>query len=427
MDRPETRFAWNGDSALAYQVIGEGDSDLLYLQGWISNVELNWDHPTMSRFLRGLARSRRLIMTDPRGEGCSERSSPHDVWPLETIMEDVAVVLEAAGSERAAILASDQLGFVACMFAATYPERTAGVILYEATANFLWSEETPWEWTEERFEEQAEWLRSNWATRAGALEDVRERDPSMADDAGYVEWWYRYSLLSEGVGAGVGAFQKYKYTDIRPILPSIHVPVLVLDRPQDPNEALVGPGTRFSPVVPASARYLAERIAGARLEELPGRDSSLWVGDQLPVHRAIDAFLGDIRREQSELESVLATVLFTDIVGSTQKVSELGDQAWGELLERHHASVRALLERYRGREVDTTGDGFFAAFDGPARAIRCARAIVDRSAGSGSRFAPACVRVSARSSTARWAASPYTSGPESARQPMPPRSSCHRR
>ncbi len=367
-EQPETKFAWSGENALAYQILGEGSPDLLYLQGYISNIELNWDHPTMARFLRGLARSRRLIMTDARGNGCSERSSPHGAWPLEAIMEDVAVVLDAAGSERVAILANDHLGFVACMFAATYPERTAGVVLYESTANFLWSEETPWEATEEEFEGFSEWTRNNWGTRAGALDHIRRRDPSMLDDSGYLEWWHRYCLLSCGVGDAAATELMYMRADIRPILGSIHVPVLVLNR----REAWV-----------ESGRFLVDHIPGARFEELPGRDSSLWVGDQKPVHRAIDAFLGDVDREQSELESVLATVLFTDIVGSTEKASELGDRAWRELLERHHARVRALLERYRGTEVHTTGDGFFATFDGPVRAIRCARAIVDEVRGLG--------------------------------------------
>jgi len=366
MDRPETQFAWNGDAALAYQVLGEGAPDLVYMAGWISNVELNWDHPMMERFLRGLGRSRRLIVTDARGMGCSERSGPHDVWPLETIMEDVAVVLDVVGSERAVLLANDHLGFVACMFAATYPERTAGVILYEASANYLWSEETPWEYTEEDFQRRAEeW--TGW-TRADAREFVREVSPSMADDRTYVDWWYRYTLLSEGLGSGRASLEKYMRTDIRPILPSLHVPALILVRSQARGS---------DPAWVEPARYLASRIPGARLEELPGTDSPLWIGDQAPVHRAIDAFLGDVRREQSELERVLATVLFTDIVGSTEKTAELGDRAWRELVERHHAAVRALLERYRGTEVDTAGDGFFATFDGPARAIRCARAIVE--------------------------------------------------
>jgi len=366
VDRPETRFVWNGESALAYQVLGEGYPDLVYLPGPVSNVEMNWDHPTMSRFLHGLARTRRLIVTDSRGVGCSERSSPHDIWPLELIMEDVAVVLEAVGSERAAILATNQLGLVACMFAATYPGRTAAVILHGTRANYLWSEETPWEWTEERNEEMAENY-GKWA-RSDALEDIRARDPSMADDFGYVQWWYRYGLISEGLGSAVASYRKYMRTDIRPIIPSIHVPVLVLVRPHARN----GDPSWVQP-----AHYLAEHVPGAKLEELPGRDASLWIGDQAPVLRAIDAFLGEVGREESELGRVVSTVLFTDIVASTEKASELGDRGWGKLVERHHAGVRALLERYRGVEVDTAGDGFFATFDGPARAIRCARAIVD--------------------------------------------------
>ncbi len=365
MDRPETRFAWNGEAALAYQVIGDGTPDLLYLQGWVSNVELNWDQPAMARFLRGLARGRRLIVTDARGNGCSERASPHDVWPLETIMEDVAVVLDTVGSRKATILATDQLGFVACMFAATYPDRTAALVLYQAAANYLWSEETPWEWTEDRFDEQEDALRG-WGTSVTAVEDLQDRDPSVVGDPAYVTWWNRYGLLSEAPGSSVATARKYMRTDVRPILSSIHVPVLVLARPDAPDESWT-----------QSARFLADRIPGAKLVELPGVDTSLWVGDQAPVIRAIEGFLGDVRREGSELERVLATVLFTDIVGSTERSAALGDEAWRELIERHHAGVRALLVRFRGLEVDTAGDGFYATFDGPARAIRCARAIVD--------------------------------------------------
>ena len=228
------------------------------------------------------------------------------------------------------------------------------------------SEETPWESTEDHFQRRAEqW--TGW-TRGDARKFVREISPSMADDREYVEWWYRYTVLSEGLGSARASVLKYMRTDVRPILPSIHVPALVLIR----SHARGG-----DPAWVESARFLANRIPGARLEELPGIDSSLWIGDQAPVHRAIDSFLSEVRREQSELERVLATVLFTDVVGSTEKAAELGDRAWRELVERHHAAVRALLERYRGTEVDTAGDGFFATFDGPARAIRCAQAIVE--------------------------------------------------
>jgi class 3 adenylate cyclase len=366
--RPETQFVWSGDASLAYQVLGEGPLDLVYLPGWISNIELNWDYPAMARFLRGLARERRLVLTDPRGRGCSERSTPRDVWPLETMMEDVRVLLDTTGSVRAAILATDELGFVACMFAATYPERTAALVLYRTAANFLWSEETPWEWTEERFEEQEEWLRTAF-TPAALHDDLRARDPSLAEDPAALEWWYRYNVLSEALGSAVASARKYMYTDVRPILSSIHVPTLVLVRPGANAE---------EPSWVHSAHFLAERIPGARLIELPGSDSSPWAGDQASVLRAIDSFIAEVQHEASELERVLATVLFTDIVGSTEMLAALGNDGWRDLVARHHAQVRALLERFRGTEVDTAGDGFFATFDGPARAIRCAQAIVQQ-------------------------------------------------
>jgi class 3 adenylate cyclase len=369
VERPETQFAWNGTSALAYQVVGAATPDLFYLPGYISNVELNWDHPTMARFLRGLARSRRLIVADPRGLGLSERSTPEDVRPLETMMEDVAVVLDAVGSERTAILATYSGAFIACLFAATYPDRTAGIILYGATANYLWSEETPWEYTEEQWEAYLQEIAQPWS-REAALREVREEDPSMADDHDYIEWWYRYISLSVAMGSAVASTRKFMDTDIRPILSSIYTPTLVLVRPE-------APGSDPANSRVEAAHFLAGHIAGARLEELPGKDGALWIGDQAPLLRATDAFLGEVHRERAEFERVLATVLFTDIAGSTGKASELGDRAWRELVERHHTGVRTLLGRFRGVEIDTAGDGFFASFDGPARAIRCARAIVE--------------------------------------------------
>jgi pimeloyl-ACP methyl ester carboxylesterase len=338
MERPETQFAWNGTSALAYQVLGAGAPDLFYLPGYTSNVELNWDHPTMARFLRGLARSRRLIVADPRGVGCSERSTPDDVQPLETMMEDVVVVLDAVGSERAAILATYSGAFIACLFAATYPDRTAGIILYGATATYMWSEETPWEWTDEQWEVYLEEKAQPWS-RVAALRDVRTDEPSMADDHDYVEWWYRYVLLSEAIGSVVASTRKFMDTDIRPILSSIYTPTLVLTRP-----AAIG----ADPSRAEAALYLARLIPGAIQKELPGKDGALWVGDQAPLLRATNDFLAEVHRERAELERVLATVLFTDIVGSTQNASELGDGAWRELVERHHAGVRALLGRFKG-------------------------------------------------------------------------------
>ena len=364
MERPKTQFAWNGEAALAYQLLGTGAPDLLFSQGWVSNIEVYWEHALPARFLRELSRKRRLIVMDPRGQGCSERGSPFDVWPLETLMQDLLVVLDEAGSERALVMGTDLTGGVACMFAATYPERTAGLVLYETSTNYLWSEETPWEWTEEQFEELETELRG-WGTHETALSDVQIRDPSLAGDAGYAEWWRRLQAGSCTPGYALASNRKYMRTDIRPLVAAIHVPVLVLCRQ--------GTGIDCEP----SARHLDHSIAGSHLEVLPGRDASLWVGDTTRVLDAIDAFAARIREEEAELQRVLATVLFTDIVGSTEKLAGLGDSGWRDLVERHHASVRALLERFRGTEIDTAGDGFFASFDGPARAIRCAQGIVE--------------------------------------------------
>jgi class 3 adenylate cyclase len=204
-------------------------------------------------------------------------------------------------------------------------------------------------------------------TREAALQQVRTDDPSIADDRGYVDWFYRYTLLSEAIGSAVASSRKLMDTDVRPILPSVHTPTMLIYRPDAPED----PGA-FQ-----RQQYLARLIPGARLKELPGKDSALWIGDQAPVHAAIDSFLADVASEGSEFDRVVATVLFTDIVGSTQMAADIGDRAWRQLLERHHGAVRALMSRFRGVEIDTAGDGFFVSFDGPARAIRCARAIVE--------------------------------------------------
>ncbi len=366
VDRPETQFVLSGDAGLAYQVLGDGPAALMYLQGWATNVELNWDEPRMARFLRGLSGRRRLVVTDGRGMGCSERNTPQNVWPLETSVEDARIVLDAAGVERAAVFATEHMCFVASMFAAAHPDRVDAMILYEPSSNYLWSEETPWEFTHEQFEEQVQDKLSNLWSRRVAEAEVAELAPSAAGDSNYVEWWYRYCLFSEAFGSSVASTRKYMHTDIRAILPTIHVPTLVLLRP----------GARGGdPAWMDASRFVAQRIPAAQLCELPGRDQPLWVGESEAVLDAIERFLADVRRETSDLERVLATVLFTDIVGSTEKLAALGNASWRELVERHHARVRTLLERFRGTEVDTAGDGFFASFDGPARAIRCAQAI----------------------------------------------------
>ena len=364
--RPDTLFAWNEDAALAYQVIGSGSLDLVYRQGWLSNVELNWDHPIMSRFLRSLASGRRLIVMDPRGSGCSDRGSPKDVPPLELQMEDTIAVLDAVGSERAVLVGTNDQAFVVSMVAAAYPERTAALVLYEASANFTWTEETPWEWTNEQWENQDAHYRTPEArTWERALEDVRSDYPSVAGDASYVDWWRRYGLLSGALGAGLAQARLHRWTDIRAVMPTIRVPTLVFAQADHPEWSWY-----------PAAQFVASRIPGARLVEMPGVDAGLWMNAE-PAVRAIDTFLAEVRHEEAELDRVLATVLFTDIVDSTGHAARRGDQAWADLVRSHNATVRALLARFRGTEVDTAGDGFFATFDGPGRAVRCASSIVD--------------------------------------------------
>ena len=357
----EVQHAWNGEISLAYQVIGDGPLDLLYMQGSISNIEVNWEHPPLARFLRELARMSRLIVSDRRGLGCSERFTPADTPPIETLMDDVLAVLDAAGSERPVLLATADCGFFACPFAATRPDHLAGLILFNAAPTWRWSADTPWARTEEQLEESFRWVQAN----LGNASWTRRANPSLAADDADLPWFGRYERLAQAPGALYSEARRFADTDVRNVLPSIQIPTLVLHR-RDAVEEPVDAG-----------RYLAAHIPGARLEELPGADHYPWVGDQLPLIRAVERFLTTIRQEEAELDRVLATILFTDIVGSTETAAAMGDARWRALLARHDSAVRAMVSRYRGREINTTGDGFFATFDGPARAVRCAQAIVE--------------------------------------------------
>ena len=367
VDMPRTRYAWNGDIALAYQVLGEGPIDLVYLQGYVSNVDLNWEHPALSRFLRELARLGRLIITDRRGLGCSERFTPADTPPIEALMGDLEAVLDAVGSTRAVIFATGDCGFIASLFAATYPGRTAALVLFGSASTWLRNDELPWGWTEQRLQEETVWLRAH----LGDGEWMRQAAPTLFSNTRELAWAGRYERLSVAPGAVVAEALRFARTDIRGILPAVQTPTLVLHRVGDPYEDI------------RSGRDLAARIHGAKLLELEGSDHLAWAGDQQAVIQAITEFLAGVHREEADLERVLATMLFTDIVGSTEKAAFLGDRNWAELLQRHHQIVRGLLARYKGNEISTAGDGFFATFDGPARAVRCALATLDAVASLG--------------------------------------------
>jgi class 3 adenylate cyclase len=357
---PETRYAWNGDVALAYQVLGEGPVDLLYLQGWTSNIDLAWDSAFLAPFLRSLATGRRLITMDRRGWGLSDRFSPSEVPAFETLVDDVLVVLNAAGSERAVIFASIECAALASLVAAAHPDRVSALVLCDPLVSFTSTEDRPGANTAEE-----------WET---FFTGVRERFPHPGwwegpEDHPERAWFDRLLRASEAPGALIAEFRRFRETDIRPLLASVRVPTLVLIDPHGQSDT-----------DPANGRDVSARIPGARLvevEDAGGLNWLHWYGRADGILRAIDGFLRAIREEEAHLDRVLATVLFTDIVGSTEHAAALGDRGWRDLVERHHAVVRAMLARYGGVEVDTAGDGFFATFDGPARAIRCAQAIAD--------------------------------------------------
>jgi class 3 adenylate cyclase len=355
MERPETRYAWNGDISLAYQVVGEGPVDLIYLQGYCSHVDMNWESPHLARFLRGLSGHVRLVVTDRRGWGCSDRFSPSDVPPLETLTDDLLAVMKTVASERALIFATWDCVLQAALFAATYPDRVLGLVLCGAMATYVATDETPWMHSEKQLEEESEEVRSLWGTPAW-------RDTVPADD---LDWWARYQRASVAPGALIAEIGRYAASDVRPVLPSIQAPTLVLSDSD---------GTIFN--APDNGQYLASHIPGARLVEFSGRNEFHWYEPSATIVRQeIARFITSIREEEATFHRVLATVMFTDIVDSTGRAAELGDRRWKESVERHHRLVRTLLARYGGQEVDTAGDGFFATFDGPARGVRCAQAI----------------------------------------------------
>jgi class 3 adenylate cyclase len=359
MERPDTRYAWNGDIALAYQVLGDGPPDLVYLQGWISNVELNWESPYLARFLRGLASLGRLVVSDRRGWGCSDRFSPSDVPPLETLADDLAVVMDTVEFDRAVLMASLECTAIATLFAASRPERVSALILIDPWVTFTKTEETP------AANSPEDWDR--------IVAEMRRVFPLPTWVEGHVgqeqAWLTRCIRTSVSPGAAIGEFRRFQATDVRGVLPLIQVPTLVFADSDSEDDT-----------DPANGRFVAERVIGSRLilhASGGSADWQHWYDRAEPIVRDTASFLKAIRTDEASFERVLATVLFTDIVGSTQMAAELGGQRWSEVLQQHNAIIRALLFRYRGAEVDTAGDGFLATFDGPARAIRCAKAIVE--------------------------------------------------
>lgn len=356
MRAPETHYAKSGDVNIAYQVVGNGPTDLVLVPGFVSHLENDWDEPRSAHFLERLASFSRLIRFDKRGTGLSDR--PGGLPDLETRMDDVRAVMDAVQSERAALLGYSEGGPMCCLFVATYPDRTTALVLYGTYAKRVDPDDDyPWVATAEQRQAYVDQVEREW----GFESDLGTMAPNA--DAALTAWWRARARASASPGAARALLLMNSRIDVRQVLPTIRVPTLVLHRSGDRDSRL------------EEGRYIADHIPGARFVELAGEDHIPWI-DADQVVDEVEEFLTGIRRGP-EPDRVLATVLLTDIVGSSERAAELGDRRWRELLEAHHALVRRELARWRGNEVDTAGDGFLATFDGPARGIRCACAIRD--------------------------------------------------
>jgi pimeloyl-ACP methyl ester carboxylesterase len=364
---PEVKYAKTADGGhIAYQVVGDGPVDLVFVMGWTSNIEAMWEEPDLARFLSRLASFSRLITFDKRGVGLSDRVSDQDFPTFETRMDDIRAVMDAAGSERAVIFGVSEGGPLSILFAATYPQRALGLILFGTAARFAWAPDFPWGLSDELWRDRLDQMDREWGTREFAEWVVGTWGaPTRVRDERLVSWLTSYTKRAASPGAAMALSRMNRPLDVRHVLPAIHMPTLVLGRTDDPDFHV------------DSTKQLAEAIPGARMVEFPGSDHFFWVGNQEELLDEVEGFVKDLGDQEAELDRVLATVLFTDIVGSTQRAAAVGDRRWREMLDDHHARIRPLIGRYRGREVDTAGDGFLATFDGPIRAIRCALAARD--------------------------------------------------
>jgi pimeloyl-ACP methyl ester carboxylesterase len=361
---PETRYALSGDVHIAYQVVGYGPFDLIFVPGFVTHVELQWRLPGMGDFIRDLGSFSRLIRFDKRGTGMSDPVS--GAPSLETRMDDVRAVMDAVGSRRAAFYGLSEGAALSILFAATYPERTAALVVRSCSPRTMWAPDFPWGRREEAYRREVDQMLRVFASRAEARAAMRAIGMQSEDE---VEAFIEYVRYGASPGMLEALYRMNKEIDVRQVLPAVGVPTLVLHGSEDQ-------------IVPAEAgAYTAQRIRSARFIEIPGVGHVALKAGGARIQREIERFLTDVWQtggwQDAEPDRMLATVLFTDIVESTAKAIELGDRDWRELLERHNTLVRREILRFRGHEVDTAGDGFFATFDGPARAIRCACAITD--------------------------------------------------
>jgi len=360
----ETHYADSGGVSIAYQVHGSGPIDLVLVPGFVSHVELLGEEPGVARFLRRLTAFARMLVFDKRGQGLSDR--PGRPPTLEESMDDLRAVVEAAGFERPSLLGISEGGPMSTLYAATYPGEISNLVLFGTFARMLEAPDFPSGTSEEALDRWGAVVQRDW----GKAVALNLWAPSRVGDPEFERWWARLLRQGTSPAGAIALMDLYREMDVRSILPAIDVPTLVMHRAEDRM------------VSAAQGRYLAERIPGARYVELPGEDHLPFAGDFEPMLDEVEEFLVG-SRGASESERALATILFTDIVGSTERAAELGDRGWRALLERHDAAVRRQLSLHRGREVKTMGDGFLATFDGPARAIRCACALQEEIQGLG--------------------------------------------
>jgi class 3 adenylate cyclase len=358
MERPQTSYAWNNGTAIAYQVVGTSGPDLLLVPGSVSHLEVLWDEPRVSRFLTRFAAFCRLIIMDPRGLGLSDRLT--EIPTMEERVDDLLSVLDAVGSGHAILFGNADTGPPCIAAAVSHPERVSHLVLLGTYAKAAWSEDYPWGWTDEEFADFRRFVREDWGTGA-RLETIA---PSMTGDQAFRSWSQTLSRVGASPRAILLLGEMTMSVDVRPLLSQVAVPTLVMHRI----------GDRINEV--EHGRYLADRIPGARWVELRGEDFLLWAGDTDTIVDEVEEFLTG-RRGGAEPSRVLATIMFTDVVSSTERAQALGDRAWADLLEVHNTRIRAELRRFGGREIDTAGDGFLISFDSPGSAITCARAVLE--------------------------------------------------
>jgi pimeloyl-ACP methyl ester carboxylesterase/DNA-binding winged helix-turn-helix (wHTH) protein/class 3 adenylate cyclase len=355
---PETMYARSGDVNIAYQVVGDAPLDLVFVMGWVSHLEYFWKEPSFARFLMRLASFARLILFDKRGTGLSDRVPNNELPTLEQRMDDVRAVMDAAGSERAALCGVSEGGPMCSLFAATYPEKTLALVMIGTYAKRIRDEQYPWGPTTEQRQHFFDEIRSDWGGPVG----LEERAPSAANEPQFRDWWATYLRMGASPGAALALTQMNAEIDVRPVLPTIRVPTMVIHRTGDHCLKV------------EEGRYVANQIPGARFVELPGEDHLPFVGDQDAMLDEIEEFLTGVRH-RPEPDTVLATILYTRIVNPEEHAKRFGEERWQELLRRLRTHIGKEIEWFRGREVDMAGDRPLAIFDGPARAIRAASAI----------------------------------------------------